>query len=88
MICDFPGTRLGDEVIATQAVHGKYVDMIRVSQLTDPAEQVRVSLELVPNKNYDLQQVFFKEDNLFVIIVNSYDDLEKKTVEQPDAPKQ
>ena len=24
-----------------------------------------------PNRSYDLQQVFFKEDNLFVIIVNT-----------------
>ena len=37
----------------------------------------RVTLELVPNKNYDLQQVFFKEDNLFVIIVNTYNQTEE-----------
>jgi hypothetical protein len=23
----------------------------------------------MPNRNYDLQQLFFKEDNLFVVIV-------------------
>jgi len=31
--------------------------------------KVRVELVLVPTRNYDLQQLFFKEDNLFVIIV-------------------
>ena len=28
-------------------------------------------IDLEPNHSYDLQQVFFKDDNLFVIIVNT-----------------
>ena len=77
VICDFAGTRLGDKVVKDLPVHGEYVNRIRVEQLSDPV-RVQVTLELVPNKNYDLQQVFFKENNLFVIIVNSYDGLDAK----------
>lgn len=76
VICDFAGTRLGEKVVINQDIHGEYVERVRVQQLED-SDLIRVTLELVPNKNYDLQQVFFKEDSLFVIIVNSYDSLDK-----------
>lgn len=75
--CDFAGTRLAEEVIAEKLVKGKYIEKILVKKLDD-LDLVRVTLELTPNNNYDLQQVFFKEDNLFVIIVNTYDALSKK----------
>jgi len=71
VICDFAGTRLGDNVVKELATHGEYVEKVSVKQLKD-SDLIRVTLELVPNKSYDLQQVFFKEDNLFVIIVNTY----------------
>jgi AMIN domain len=76
VICDFAGTRLGETVLKDQAIHGEYIDRVRVQQL-EGSDLIRVTLELIPNKNYDLQQVFFKEDNLFVIIVNSYNSLDK-----------
>jgi len=74
VICDFAGTRLAENVVEEQVTNGEYIRQVRSEQLDDPA-LVRVTLDLVANKNYDLQQVFFKEDNLFVIIVNSYDAL-------------
>ncbi len=83
VICDFPGTRLGDKVVKDLVSHGNYVDRVRVKQFSDP-DRIQVILELVPNKNYDLQQVFFKENNLFVIIVNSYDALDSS---QPTTPQ-
>jgi len=71
VICDFVGTRLGEEVIKEQETRGEFVERVSVEQVDD-TDSIRVTLQLVPNKDYDLQQVFFKEDNLFVIIVNSY----------------
>ena len=76
VICDFSGTRLGKKVVKEQLSHGEFIEQINVHQLQEP-DVIRVTLELVPNNNYDLQQVFFKEDNLFVIIVNSYDTPDK-----------
>ncbi len=70
--CVFAGARMGDELVKEQSPHGNFIEKILVEQ-EDAAAPIQVILELVPNKNYDLQQVFFKEDNLFVIIVNSYD---------------
>jgi len=75
VICDFAGTRIGEKVVRELATHGEYIERVSVKQLND-SDLIRVTLELVPNKNYDLQQVFFKEDNLFVIIVNTYKEIE------------
>ena len=36
--------------------------------------KVWVFIELLLNKRYNLQQVFFKEDNFFVLIINAAQD--------------
>lgn len=69
ILCDFPEARIAGGVQSDIAAGGKYIETIQVSRHEDPA-MVRVSLDLVAGNNYDLQQVFFKEDNLFVLIVN------------------
>jgi hypothetical protein len=69
IICNFRNTRIGDGVQDTITAGGEYVDRIRVSKNEAPAG-VSVVLELSPGKDYDLEQVFFKEENLFVLIVN------------------
>jgi hypothetical protein len=81
VVCKFPGTRLAATVVKDQKSQGRFVDRIRVVQSADN-NQLEVVLELVPNKNYDLQQVFFKEDNLFVVIVNSYDEKDSATAKE------
>ncbi len=80
VICDFSGTRLGSMVEKEQIIEGEFIEKIKVAQVAG-ADRIQVILELIPNKNYDLQQVFFKEDDLFVIIVNSYDPVDKAKTE-------
>jgi len=70
VICDFNNTRLVEATKSLIKTDGKFVKVIRTSKTKKP-EKVRVVIDLEPNRNYDLQQVFFKEDNLFVIIVNT-----------------
>lgn len=67
--CDFAGANIGEGVKDVNDADGKYVKKIRVLRTENPAA-VRVTLDLAVGNNYDLQQVFFKEDNLFVLIVN------------------
>ncbi|MEN8190281.1 MAG: AMIN domain-containing protein [Thermodesulfobacteriota bacterium] len=76
VVCDFMNARLEPEVIKLINAKGEFVDKVRTAVHKNP-DKIRVVLDLVPNKNYDLQQVFFKEDNLFVIIVNSYGEVKK-----------
>ena len=70
VICDFKNTQLAEPTDNLIKTDGKYVKVIRISKSKKP-DKVRVVLDLAPNKSYDLQQVFFKEENLFVLIVNT-----------------
>jgi len=70
VVCDFLDAVLAigiDPVIETK---GEYIKKMKISTPRDP-DKVRVVLELANRYNYDLKQVFFKEDNLFVIIISN-----------------
>jgi hypothetical protein len=69
VLCDFKNMRLSRDVQATIQANGKYVEGVRTAYHADK-DTVRVVLDLSPDRDYDLQQVFFKNDNLFVLIVN------------------
>jgi hypothetical protein len=77
VICDFSGVDLGKGVEENIIAKGKYVERISVAK-QGKSDKIRVVLNLSPNRDYDLQQVFFKKDNLFVLIVNELSP-EKKT---------
>ena len=70
VICDFDKAQLAESVKNLIKTDGKFIKIIRVTKHKKP-ERVRVVIDLTPKLSYDLQQVFFKEDNLFVIIVNT-----------------
>ncbi|OQX17914.1 MAG: hypothetical protein BWK76_09160 [Desulfobulbaceae bacterium A2] len=78
VICDFMNTKSAPEVGSQIEAKGKHVEHIRVAQHQNP-DKLRVVIDLAPGSNYDLQQVFFKEDNIFVIIVNQLGDNKGKT---------
>jgi AMIN domain len=67
IFCDFDGAVVDDGAVRDLAANGRYVEKV---QVVTESQRVRVVLDLVPGANYDLQQVYFKEDNLFVLIVN------------------
>ncbi len=69
VLCDFSNMRLSRDVQRNIEAKGKYVEGIRTAYHADK-DKVRVVLDLSPDRDYDLQQVFFKNDNLFVLIVN------------------
>lgn len=73
VICHFLDARIGSAIPSSIDAGGQFIDRILVSEEPDP-DKVRVELVLVPNRNYDLQQLFFKEENLFVIIVKELQD--------------
>jgi hypothetical protein len=69
VLCDFLATGFTPEIDKEIQANGRYVKRIYTTMHQDP-ELVRVVLELLPEHNYDLQQVFFRNDNLFVLMVN------------------
>ena len=70
VVCDFKNTTAANDVPNTIKADGKYVHTIRIGREKTP-KKIRVVLDLAPSNSYDLQQVFFKDDNLFVIIINT-----------------
>ncbi len=70
VICDFKNTTLAVPIADIIKSDSQFIKSIRVGKHDDP-DKIRVVIDLAPDNNYDLKQIFFKEDNMFVIIVNS-----------------
>lgn len=69
VLCDFMAMGLGKGIQENILANGKFVKSIHTATHKNP-DKVQVILNLSPDRDYDLQQVFFKNDNLFVLIVN------------------
>ena len=69
VICDFFNARLGKGVKRSFKVNGDYIYRIRTGIHIGSRPKVRVILDLVPDQTYDIRPVFFKDENLFVLIV-------------------
>jgi hypothetical protein len=69
IFCDFMAMNLGPNVQETILAKSKYIERIRTAKHRNP-DKVRVILELSPGRDYDLQQIFYRKDNLFVLVVN------------------
>ncbi|MCI5222520.1 MAG: AMIN domain-containing protein [Candidatus Electrothrix sp. AR4] len=70
VVCDFKDTVVAKDLPKSLKTAGKYIQKVRIGS-EKAGKKVRVVLDLTPNYSYDLQQVFFKDDNLFVIIINT-----------------
>jgi hypothetical protein len=69
IVCFFKNASAGSELKDMIDTNGQYVKNIKIGKYTNP-DNIRVVLELVPGNNYDLQQVFFKDDRIFMMIIN------------------
>jgi hypothetical protein len=70
VVCDFKDTTAAKDLPNSIKTAGKFIQKVRIGK-EKADKKVRVVLDLTPNFSYDLQQVFFKDDNLFVIIINT-----------------
>ncbi|WP_417908854.1 AMIN domain-containing protein [Candidatus Electronema sp. PJ] len=77
VVCDFQDTMAGERLPESLNADGKYVRGIRIER-DEVGRKIRVVLDLAPSNSYDLQQVFFKNDNLFVLIINTLGNPAKK----------
>lgn len=70
VVCDFVNMAKDAKVKPVIETRGAYVQKIETKAGTD-SKKIQVVLVLTPHRDYDLRQVFFKEDNLFVLVVNT-----------------
>ena len=69
IFCDFPGVRMEKNIKRTIGVNGKYVLQIRTGIHPPPEPKTRVVLDLIPNHDYEVEQLFFEKDNRYSIII-------------------
>lgn len=81
VVCEFANMAKDDKIKPMIETRGAYVQKIETKVGKD--QQIRVILSLTPHRDYDLRQVFFKEDNLFVLVVDTLSEGNgEKAVEQ------
>lgn len=69
IICDFPGVRMEKTIQRTIAVNGKYVVQIRTGIHPPPEPKSRVVLDLVPNHDYEVEQLYYEKENRYSMII-------------------
>jgi len=67
--CDFANVRMEKTIQRTIGVNGKYVVQIRTGIHPPPEPKTRVVLDLVPNHDYEVEQLFFEKENRYSIII-------------------
>ena len=80
VVCEFVNMTKDEKIKPIVEAHGAYVQKIETKAGKD-GKKLQVVLTLAPHRDYDLRQVFFKEDNLFVLVVDGMaeENVEKTT---------
>jgi hypothetical protein len=68
IICDFPNTAVAEKIPELIETQGQFIQQVRVEKNASQSS-IRLILELIPNRHYDLEQIFYKEENLYVLLV-------------------
>lgn len=69
VVCEFEDGVVEDGVEPVLETGGEFINTVEVRSMEVP-KKIRVLLTLRGTHTYDLKQVFFKEDNLFVVIIS------------------
>ncbi len=68
VVCDFANVSLARGVEPLIEINGTYISRIRTERLEEEGKpRLRVVVELVPEKDYEVEQIFFKGENLYVL---------------------
>lgn len=71
VVCDFFDARLASDIGDSIEVNNGIVEKIRTGMHKWPKSKVRVVLDLVPERNYEVDQIFFEKENYFVLVVKA-----------------
>jgi hypothetical protein len=69
IVCDFFNAQLKNAMNRLIETNGDFIKDIRIGVHSSPKPKIRVVLDLVPNQTYDVQQIFFRKENIFLIII-------------------
>jgi hypothetical protein len=69
VVCDFNGIGLGPAVKNKIEVGGKFIKTIRTALYENKGGKVRVVLDLSPKGSYEVEQTFFKKQNIYELTI-------------------
>jgi len=69
VVCDFIKAEPAKDIKPTIEANGRYVLRIRTGFHADPETKTRVVLDLVPDRDYTIQQIVAPKNNRFSIVV-------------------
>ena len=71
VVCDFFDAGLAADIGKSIEVNSGIVEKIRTGIHKSPKFKVRVVLDLVPRRNYEVDQFFFEKENYYVLVVKA-----------------
>ncbi|MBL7205922.1 MAG: SH3 domain-containing protein [Desulfobacteraceae bacterium] len=71
VVCDFFDAGLASDIGDSIEVNNGIVEKIRTGMHKWPEFKVRVVLDLVPERNYEVDQIFFEKENYYVLVVKA-----------------
>ena len=67
IVCDFYDTRLGKDADRRIQLNGRLIQQIRTGFYGGTRPKLRIVLDLVPGKNYEVDQVYYRKNKLYTI---------------------
>jgi len=69
IICDFPAVLMGKTIKRMIPINGKYVLQVRTGIHPPPEPKTRIVIDLAPNYDYEVEQLFYEKDNRYSMII-------------------
>jgi len=73
VVCDFFDAGLAPDIGESIEVSNGILERIRTGMHKWPKFKVRVVLDLVPERNYEIDQSFFEKENYYVLVIKAKD---------------
>ena len=69
VVCDFINAEPGPDIKRTFEINGQYIERIRTGVHSNPKTKTRIVLDLVPDRDYTIQQIPSPKSNSFTLVV-------------------
>jgi len=69
IICDFPDILMEKTIKRMIPINGKYILQIRTGIHPPPEPKSRVVIDLAPNHDYEVEQLFYEQNNRYSMII-------------------
>jgi hypothetical protein len=69
IICDFPDVLMDKTIKRMIPINGKYILQVRTGIHPPPEPKSRVVIDLVPDHDYEVEQLFYEKNNRYSMII-------------------